>query len=174
MAFDRHYSVEEVGRILDASEHRPRPDTQSGHTGHAISLHTRERKDVFSRPKKRKDSLFLVSRNSLAEIVCEALNSTSGQRELEKLNRPKEKVVEIRAVVLRRGEDFDILTVYRPGPKNSQTSFDWLSTTNGDGYIVQVLVVVVKIPNSASEEIHIQTAFPEDSARTWRGNIMGR
>jgi hypothetical protein len=117
------------------------------------------------------DSTFLVSRNHLAAIVQEALNSDSGQRELEKLNSPACKRVDIRTVILRQGADFDIFTVYRPPVKGQQTSFDWLSTTNGDGYIVQVFVQVYKIPNSTNNEIHIQTAFPEYYARTSGNNI---
>lgn len=172
MTYNRSYTLDEVARILDASEHRPRPDRPSGTgaKGHAVSLHTLERKSAFARPGKLpvKDSTFLVSRNSLVPMVHEALNSPSGQRELEKLNQPSQASVEIRAVILRQGEHFDIFTVYRP--KDGQTSFDWLSSTNGDGFIVQVFVLVVKIPNSS--EIHIQTAFPEDYARTSNENIV--
>jgi hypothetical protein len=105
-------------------------------------------------------------------MVHEALNSPSGQRELEKLNRSDEPV-EIRTVVLRQGKDFDIFTVYRPKKEGEQTSFDWLSVTQGDGYIVQIFVLVCKVLNSSEQEIHIQTAFPEDYART-RGDEMVR
>jgi hypothetical protein len=168
MPYNRPYSLDEVVRILDASEQRPRPDIAAGNgpKGHAISLHTIERPDKFSRPGNipEKDSTFLVTRNSLAAIVHEVLNSAPGQRELEKLNGSSQKSAKISSIILRQGQELDIFTVYRP--KEGQTSFDWLSTTNGDGYIVQVFVLVYKIPNSTSDEIHIQTAFPKDFART--------
>jgi len=172
MIYNRPYELADVARILDASEHRPRPDILSGTgpKGHAISLHTLERKNLFARDKQR-DSLFLVSRSDLAEIVHEALNSASGQRELEKLNQPNRKAVVIRTVIIRQGSNFDILTLYRP-KTDEQVSFDWLSTTKGDGYIVQLFVTVYKIPNSAND-IHIQTVYPDHFARISGGEIVG-
>ncbi|WFP49652.1 hypothetical protein PL263_16315 [Methylomonas sp. EFPC3] len=95
-----------------------------------------------------------------------------GQIELVKLNNPQCKKVEIRGVVLRKGRDFDIFTVYRPKTKGAQTSFDWLSTHKGDGFIVQLFILVCKLPGSSREEIHIQTAFPEDYARTSGDDIL--
>jgi hypothetical protein len=175
MSYDRPYSIEETKQILDASEHRPRPDSLpgTGTHGHAISLHTLERQDKWSRIGRipKADSIFAISRNSLAPIIYEVLNSPSGQRELKKLNEENRQYVEIRTVILRQSAELEIFTVYRP--KGGQSSFDWLSTTNGDGYIVQVFVLVIKIPGSTRHEIHIQTAFPEDYART-RGNEIVR
>jgi hypothetical protein len=177
MAFDRPYSVEEVQRILSASEHRPRPDVLSGTgpTGHAISLHTSERLCKFSRPGgslPAKDSTFLISRNSLAGIVHEALNSPPGQRELKKLNDPQVKVANIRSIILRQGANFDIFVVYRPKTGDPQTSFEWASTRTGDGYIVDLFVQVYKISGATSGEIHIQTAYAKDFARTLGENIL--
>ena len=182
MAYNRSYSLQEVVNILNASEGRPRPGVpfDKAERGHAISLHTQERTDKFARPKKQngekahlpsEDSTFLVDRNGFASMVHEALNSPSGQRELEKLNNSDEPV-RIRSVVLRRGKDFDVFTVYRP-KEGGQTSFDWLSVAQGDGYIVQIFLLVCKIPNSSEQEIHIQTAYPEDYART-RGDSIFR
>lgn len=173
MSFRRNYALSEVVRMIDASEHRPRPGTTAGAPGHAASHHTLERRDVFSRPTKRKDTVFLVNREGLAEIVHEALNSPSGQARLAALDSNSCHSVEIRSVLLRKGDGIDVLTVYRPKEKDAQTSFDWLSTTNGDGFIVQVFILVVKIPG-ISDELHIQTAFPEDSARTAGDTIVGR
>lgn len=177
MAYNRPYSVDEVARILDASEHRHRPDRSVGQgpKGHAISQHTLERENFFSRSTKLppKDSVFLINRAALAKLVHEALNSPSGQTKLLELNAPNCESVAIRYVILRQGNDFDIFTVFRPKAKESQTSFDWLSTTKGDGFIVQVFVLVVKVPGS-TEVIHIQTVFPEDYARTLNENIVGR
>ena len=173
MSFRRNYSLNEVVQMLDASEHRPRPDKAAGAPGHAASLHTLERRDVFSRPTKKKDSVFLVNRQGLATLVHEALNSPSGQSKLAELDSESCYSVEIRSVVLRKGNGFDVFTVYRPKEKDAQTSFDWLSTTNGDGFIVQVFVLVVKL-SGMSRELHIQTAFPEDYARTSGDNIVGR
>ena len=174
MPYNRPFTLQEVVEVLRASEGRLRPDITSGAgpKGHAISLHTQERADKFARPSHggkpahlpAQDSTFLVDRNCLAAMVHEALNSPSGQQELVKLNGSAIKA-EIRCVVLRQGSDFDVFTVYRP-KQGGQTSFDWLSVGKGDGYIVQVFVLVYKIPNSSAEAIHIQTAFPEDYART--------
>jgi hypothetical protein len=181
MAYNRPYSVRDVIEILRESEHRPRPDIASGTgpKGHAISLHSKERYNKFSRPSQgggaaylpTADSTFLVDRNSLALMVHEALNSPPGQRALEQLNAPEQKCVAIRSVILRQGADFDVFTVYRP-KKEGQTSFDWLSAAKGDGYIVQIFVLVYKIPDSSEEAIHIQTAFPEDYARTLGDSIV--
>jgi hypothetical protein len=175
MNYNRPYSFDEVTQFLIASEHRPRPDlTGPGvPSGHAISLHTSERKDVFSRPGAipKKDSIFMVARNSLVAMVHEALNSNSGQRELEKLNAPSVKSAKINCVILRQGPGFDIFTVYRPAD-GKQSSFDWLSTTKGDGFIVQVFVLVYKIPNSPTGALHIQTVFPIDFARTAGDEII--
>lgn len=173
MSFRRNYTLEEIVRMLNASEHRPRPDRSAGAAGHAASLHTLERKDVFSRPKRHKDSIFALDRNGLAGIVHEALNSPPGQAKLAELDDPTCHSAEIRSVVLRKGEDFDIFTIYRPKGKETQTFFDWLSTHDGDGFIVQVLVLVVRIPGT-SNELHIHTAFPEDYARTSGDTIVGR
>jgi peptidoglycan/xylan/chitin deacetylase (PgdA/CDA1 family) len=173
MSFCRNYSLSEVVQMLDASEHRPRPDKIAGAPGHAVGLHTTERRDVFSRPTKKKDSVFLVNRQGLAALVHEALNSPSGQSKLGELDSESCNSVEIRSIALRQGSGFDVLTVYRPKGKDAQTSFDWLSTTNGDGFIVQVFVLAVKIPG-VSSELHIQTAFPEDYARTSGDTIVGR
>ncbi|MCQ8128313.1 hypothetical protein [Methylomonas rivi] len=181
MAYNRSYSLQDTANILNASEGRPRPGVPltKAESGHAISLHTRERVDSFSRPKKkngkdaklpREDSIFLVDRHSLVSMVHEALNSRSGQSELERLNEPDVSSVEIQSVVLRQGKDFDIFTVYRP--KKGQMSFDWASVVKGDGYIVLIYILVCKIPNSSSQEIHIQTAFPKDYARTQGDEIF--
>jgi hypothetical protein len=171
MAYNRTYTLQEVVEILSASEHRVRPGSKSatGPKGHAISLHTQERKDKLSRPGRlpEVDSTFLVDRNSLSAIVHEALNSSSGQKELERLNH-EAGPAEIHSVVLRRGENFDIFVVYRP-KGGGQTSFDWASVAKGDGYIIQVYVAVHKIPGS--QEIHIQTAYAEDFARTLGDSI---
>ncbi len=172
MAYNRTYSLQDVVRILNESEHRLRPDITSGSgpKGHAISMHTLERKNMMAREghlkEPVKDSIFLVDRNSLATMVHEALNSPTGQRELARLNEPDTKYVTIESVVLRQGKNFDIFTVYRPKPKGEQSYFDWLSVTKGDGYIVQVFVLVYRIPNSREDDIHIQTAFAKDFART--------
>jgi hypothetical protein len=107
------------------------------------------------------------------EIVHEVLNGPSGQQKLAELNDAKAKSVEIRTVILRQG-DFDVFTVYRPKEKGTQTSFDWLSSTKGDGYIVEVFVLVIKVPGSSSEEIHIQTTHATDYARTLSDEIVGR
>lgn len=173
MSFRRNYSLEEVVRMLDASEHRPRPDRAAGAPGHAASLHTLERRDVFSRPARKKDSIFLLDRTGLAGIVHEAMNSPSGQAKLAELDSAACQSTEIRSVVLRKGTAFDVLTVYRPKEKDAQTSFDWLSTTDGDGFIVQVFVLLIKIPGTA-DGLHIHTAFPEDYARTSGDTIVGR
>ena len=73
MAYNRPYTLQEVVEILSASEHRVRPDNMSamGPKGHAISLHTQERKDKISRPGRlpQADSTFLDDRNSLAAMV---------------------------------------------------------------------------------------------------------
>jgi hypothetical protein len=173
VSFRRSYTVDEVVHMLNASEHRPRPDRSAGAPGHAASLHTLERRDVFSRPTKRKDSIFVLDRNGLAGIVHEALNSASGQAKLAELDSPTCRSTEIRSVVLRKGKGFDVLTVYRPKGKDAQTSFDWLSTTHGDGFIVQVFVLLIKVSDT-SDELHIHTAFPEDYARTSGDAIIGR
>jgi hypothetical protein len=175
MPYDRLYSVNEVERILDASEQ---------HGGHSISRHTKEAKDLWvgRRPKGKvpppKDSIFMVSRTAMIAIVREVLNSPSGQAELGRLNDPNVKKVEISSVVLREGADFDVLTIYRPtvpeekaGPV--QTYFDWLSTTKGDGFIVQVKVVVFRATYGSNEEIHILTTFPDKYARTHGDRIVG-
>ena len=185
MPYNRAYSIDEVTRILEASEHRPKPG--GAETGHAIRTHTLERRDMFSRPHKKKhdqkkmeekkyvekDSVFLVDRKYLATVVHEALNSPSGQRELEKLNIPKEKMVVIKTVILRQGKstDFDIFTVFR-WKDEPQTSFDWLSTTPGDGYIAQLYVEIHKVRESRNEGIHIQTVYPREYARTSGDNII--
>jgi len=169
MAYDREYTVGDIVRILNASENRLRPDITSGTgpCGHAIAMHTNERRDKFGRAGRipGKDSTFLVERTGLASILHEAFNSSLGQRNLAKLNSPGQKYVKFTAVVLRRGANFDIFTVYRP-PKGGQTSFDWLSVTKGDGFIVEVFVSIFKIPNCPNNDIHIQTAFAKDFART--------
>jgi len=159
--------------MLEASEHRPRPDRVAGARGHAISLHTLERKDVFSRPSKKKDSVFVVNRQALASLVHEAFNSPSGQAKFAELDAPECQAVEIRSVILRQGEGFDVFTVYRPKGADAQTSFDWLSTTKGDGFIVQIFILVIRLPG-VTNELHIQTAFPEDYARTAGETIVGR
>jgi hypothetical protein len=169
MAYNREYTLQDVVDILNASENRPRPDmaTGTGPRGHAISMHSNERKDKFDRPGQNiptRDSTFLVDKYSLATMVHEALNSPTGQRELAKLNQSSTKSVRFSSVVLRRGKDFDIFTVYRP--KEGQSYFDWLSVTKGDGYIVEVFVYVVKVPGPSQDEIHVQTAFAKDFART--------
>ncbi|MCB1955001.1 MAG: hypothetical protein KDG55_04960 [Rhodocyclaceae bacterium] len=173
MSYRRTYSLSEVVHMLDASEHRPRPDKAAGAPGHAASLHTTERRNIFSRPNKKKDSVFLVNRQGLAALVHEALNSPSGQSKLGDLDSDACNAVEIRSIVLRQGSGFDVLTVYRPKGKDAQTSFDWLSSTNGDGFIVQVFILAIKLPGT-SNELHIQTAFPEDYARTSGDTIVGR
>ena len=119
-----------------------------------------------------KDDIFGISRNSLVPIIHEVLNSPAGQRELRKLNQKTKLRVQIRSVILRQNADLDIFTVYRPEREGAQTYFDWLSTTKGEGYIVQVYVLVIKIPRSSSDGIHIQTAFPEDFARTFGNEIV--
>lgn len=177
MPYDREYSLQETRLILDSSENRPRPGKTS--TGHAYSMHTRDRKNVFSRPQQNnqpahlpeKDSIFNIPRLSLVPIIHEVLNSPSGQRGLHKLNQPSKKHITLRSVILRKGSEFDIFTVFRP-PEGGQMSFEWLSTSNGDGYIVQVLVLVVKVLGTTSEEIHIHTAYPEDYARTLGDDIV--
>jgi hypothetical protein len=110
----------------------------------------------------------------LAAIVQEALNSPTGQGKLKQLDQPTKRNIEIRTVILRKGKDFDILTVYRPPAEDAdkQCYFDWLSTTNGDGFIVEVVVRVVKLQNSTSKELHIQTAFPAKFARTQGDDIV--
>ena len=180
MSYNRVYSVEDINIILCASEHRPRPDKPPGigKKGHALSLHTEERKDFFSRPGvpssklPKKDSIFLGSRNSLVMAVHEVMNSIPGQNELAKLNQANVNFVEIRGVILRQGNEFDIFTVYRPRGQGEQTSFDWLSIQKGDGYIVQLCILVFKLPSSKTEDIHIHTAFPEDYARTLGDEIL--
>jgi hypothetical protein len=178
MAYDHLYSVSEVARILDDSEQ---------HGGHSISLHTKEikKQETFwtRRGKKgrvpNKDSIFTISRTAMVAIVREVLNSPSGQAELRKLNDPNlKKPVKITSVVLRDGADFDIFTVYRPTlpQKESapiQTYFDWLSTTQGDGFIVQVKMYVSRAEYTAGEQIHIHTTFPEKYARTQGDMIVG-
>jgi hypothetical protein len=131
MAYNRYYSLQEVVVILSASEHRVRPG--GGSRGHAISRHTLERQDKFSRPGHlpQADSTFLVDKNCLSEMVREA--------------------------------------VYRP--REGQSSFDWASAAKGDGYIIQILVIIDKIPNSKAD-IHIHTAYPEDFARTQGDTIL--
>jgi hypothetical protein len=168
MAYNRYYSLQEVVVILSASEHRVRPG--GGSRGHAISRHTLERQDKFSRPGHlpQADSTFLVDKNCLSEMVREALNSPLGQKELEKLNGEKSTVA-IRSVILRQGGNFDIFAVYRP--REGQSSFDWASAAKGDGYIIQILVIIDKIPNSKAD-IHIHTAYPEDFARTQGDTIL--
>ena len=178
MPYNRFYSREEIHQILCDSERRPRPDIAPGlaKPGHAISLHTDQREDFFSRPGissnklPKKDSIFLGSRKHLILAVHEVINSTPGQIELAKLNHPDVNSVVIRGVILRESNGFDIFTVYRP--KGQQSSFDWLSSHKGDGYIVQVFILVCKIHGSPCEEIHIQTAFPEDYARTLCDEIL--
>ncbi|MCQ8182753.1 hypothetical protein NP603_16645 [Methylomonas sp. SURF-1] len=177
MAYNRPYGLDEVNRILCDSERRPRPDLAAAvaKPGHAISLHTEARRDFFSRGGAKlpaKDSILLGSRKHLVQAVHEVLNSVPGQIELAKLNDPQCKKVEIRGVVLRKGRDFDIFTVFRPKAKGAQMSFDWLSTHKGDGYIVQLFILVCKLPGSGREQIHIQTAFPEDYARTLGDDIL--
>lgn len=177
MPYNRPYSLSDVVRILDASEHRPIAQGKQGEdlVGHAISTHSIERTNVFARPDGKtppdKDSIFLISRNSLATIVHEALNSTTGQRQLQKLNGQRTKPVSWRTVVLRKGDDFDVLTVNRPEAAGSQMSVDWLSAAKGDGFIVDVLVKVYKLPASTGEDIHVQTAFPMQAARTTGDDI---
>jgi hypothetical protein len=107
------------------------------------------------------------------EIVHEVLNGPAGQQKLAELNDPKKQSVEIRALILRQG-DFDVFTVYRPREVGSQASFDWLSSTKGDGCIVEVFVLVIKVPGSSSEEIHIQTTHPKHYARTLGDEIVAR
>lgn len=178
MPYNRVYSPEEIHQILCASERRPRPVKPPGigKTGHAISMHTAEREDFFSRPGipsnrlPEKDSILLGSHKHLILAVQEVLNSTPGQIELAKLNHPNKYSVEIQGVILRKGNGFDVFTVYRP--EGQQSSFDWLSTHKGDGYIVQMFILVCKLRGSAREEIHIQTAFPEDYARTLGDEIL--
>lgn len=180
MAYNRHYSKENIHQILCASERRLRPDVPQHHAkiGHAITLHTEDREDFFSRPNvppnklPTKDSIFLGSRKHLILAVHEILNSIPGQTELKKLDHPGINSVVIRGIILRTGNEFDIFTVYRPRGTGKQSSFDWLSTHQGDGFIVQVFILVCKIPNSNSSEIHIQTAFPEDYARTLGDEIL--
>lgn len=180
MPYDREYSLSETRLILDVSENRQRPDRPANiaRTGHAYSLHTRARSNVFARPAHNNqpanlpatDSIFFIPRLSLVPIIHEVLNSPPGQRGLRKLNQQSKTHVALRSVILRQGSEFDIFTVFRPSG-GGQTSFEWLSTTQGDGYIVQVFVLVVKVPG-ANEEIHIQTAYPEDYARTDGDDIV--
>ncbi len=180
MAYNRVYSPEDINLILCASEHRPRPGVppEFAKLGHTISLHTSERRDYFSRPGvpsnqlPAKDSVLLCSRSSLVLALHEVFNSNPGQIELAKLNNPSATSVVLRGVILRQGKDFDVFTVYRPRGEGAQSYFDWLSTHRGDGFIVQLFILVCKIPGSASEEIHIQTAFPEDYARTLGDEIL--
>ena len=180
MPYNRHYSKEDIHQIICASERRPRPDIPQhvAKAGHAISLHTVEREDFFSRPGvssdklPAKDSIFLGSRKHLILAVHEILNSIPGQIELKKLDHPDVSSVVIRGVILRKGNGFDIFTVYRPRGTGQQGSFDWLSTHKGDGYIVQVFILVCKLPESIRSEIHIQTAFPEDYARNLGDEIL--
>jgi len=103
-------------------------------------------------------------------MVQEALNSPTGQRELARLHEPDTNSVKISSVVLRQGKDFDIFTVYRP--KGEQMFFDWLSLTKGDGYIIQMFVYVFRLTGSKEDQIHIQTAFPKDFARTDGDSIV--
>lgn len=180
MPYDREYTLSETRIILDASENRPRPDRpgDQAKTGHAYSYHTLARGNPFTRVGDNGiqaylppiDSIFAIPRLSLVPIVHEVLNSVSGQRGLRKLNDSEKTNVALRDVILRQGNEFDIFTVYRPRD-GGQSSFDWLSTTPGDGYIVQVFVLVVKVPGQ-SEQIHIQTAYPEDYARTNGDDII--
>jgi len=178
MSYNRLYSKEEIHQILCASERRSRPDKplDFGKAGHAISLHTVQREDFFSRPGissdklPKKDSILLGSRKNLILAVHEILNSIPGQIKLAELNHPDVDSVIIRGVILRNGNGFDIFTVYRP--KNGQSSFDWLSSHKGDGYIVQIFILVCKLRNSSRGEIHIQTAYPEDYARTLGDEIL--
>lgn len=175
MSYNRQYTREEIHQFLCASERRLRPDIpqQYATIGHPISLHTEQREDFFSRPGNsslpRKDSIILGSRKHLILAVHEVLNSTPGQIELAKLNHPDTGSVVVRGVILRKGAGFDIFTVYRP--PGQQSYFDWLSTHKGDGYIIQMFILVCKIPGN-TKEIHIQTAFPEDYARTLGDEIL--
>lgn len=174
MPYDRKFRLEEVHGILCDSERRPRPYATDGPTGHAISIHTSQRDDVFSRPgnakRPKRDSIFL-SRKDLVLTVHEALNSVPGQIELAKLRHPDVKSVVIRSVIIReRGKAVDVLTIF--SPKGGQCSFEWLSTLGGDAHLVQLFVKVYKLdPPGDKCGIHIDTAFVEDYARVEDGEI---
>jgi hypothetical protein len=168
MAYNRVFSHSDVLRILRESEGRPRPDlgVTDAPKGHSLSLHTTARRDYFgrgSRTPPQRDSTFLVPPASMATLVQEALNSVPGQRALVKLNHPDYKSTTIESILIKKGVGFDIFTVHRP--PEAQSYFDWLSSTNGDGFIVLMFVLVYKIPGSVKDDIHIQTAYPKDYAR---------
>jgi hypothetical protein len=177
MAYNRKFTLPDVARILQQSEGRPRPDFTSPNApaGHALALHTSARQNVLGRGgnyQPEADSMFVMPPADMAGFVCEALNSMPGQRALVTLNDPATKRAKIESLVIRKQAKFDIFAVYRPG--GGQSSFDWLSTMKGDGFIFLLFVLVCKIPNSATEDIHIQTAYPKDYARLQGEEIILR
>ena len=170
MPYNRLYSLEDVRRILNASEGRRRPMAQGpgpGPVGHAMTQHTLAREEWFGRRDAggnpiEADSTILVPPQRMTEFVHEALNSVPGQRALVKLNHPGVSSVRIRSILIRQHADFDIFVVYQP---EGQLSFDWASVTPGNGIIFEMFVLVYKLPNSPNEEIHVQTAYPKSFAR---------
>ena len=175
MPYNRTYSAADVARLLEASE-------LNG--GHSMKRHTNDGEDVWNgRRKKRdvpeKDSIFMIPRHALVPIVQELLNSADGQTALERLNtKAGNEPVQITSVILREDPGFDIFTIYRPPKrKNSpvpvQTYFDWLSTTKGDGFRVQVVMYVSRATYGTGEDIHIHTTFPKKYARTRGDKIVG-
>jgi hypothetical protein len=177
MPYNRHFTQQDVARILDASEGRVVPGATGPQApiGHVFAQHTNLRTNFFGRKNSggkpiKQDTTFLVPPARMAELVHEALNSVPGQSQLVALNHPDCKRVEIESILIRRHEDFDIFINYQP--KGKQLSFDWLSTTTGDGFIFQLFVLVYKMPNSAREDIHIQTAYANDFARLQGDEIV--
>jgi len=177
MPYNRHFTQQDVARILNESEGRVRPGAKGDKSpfGHVFAQHTSLRTDFFGRKNAKgkpikQDTTFLVPPARMVELVHEALNSVPGQRALVELNHPDCKDVVIKSILIRRQTDFDIFINYQP--KGGQLSFDWLSTTTGDGFIFQLFVLVYKLPNSTREDIHIQTAYANDFARLQGDEII--
>jgi hypothetical protein len=159
MGYDRTYSREEIHQMLYLSERRPRPST--GHSGHAISMHTEQREDPFSRRKIGQDSTF-ASRKDLVLAVEEALHDPIGKQELAKLNAKDvhgcEIVVQL-SVTLGKIKANVVQNPMTPAKKPAQGPQNYLTNV----LVSSVFVLADKIaPAESWAPLHIQTAFPKD------------
>lgn len=179
MPYNRRYSMADVAQILRDSEGRARPGTAGANAkvGHALAQHTNARTAWFGRRNDKgvpieQDTTFLIPPSEMVGLVHEALNSVPGQIRLAKLNSPQKMRTTIKAILIRRGKGFDIFINHQPDVPGAQLSFDWLSATNGNGFIFQLVVVVDKLPQSPREEIHVHTAYADQFARLQDDDIV--
>lgn len=163
MGYDRRYEPEEVHQMLCLSERRLRPSSapRRAQPGHAISQHTEQRENPFSRRGIARDTTF-ASRKDLVLAVHEALNSAPGQAELATLNPHEARRCTIAMNLTANAGKLKanvVLNPMTPEGNPAQGPAHYLTQQ----LVSSVLVVIDKAGAAESwAPLHIQTAYPQD------------